>query len=192
METQTDLKTPRKIYAGMLCVVASIILLFRICIFFLLYLFTSRRIIIADGSRLFALSMAVFGFSVPLFGLLAIRDILTNWLYVTNPDYLSINKSLVRRIAYSFLITGLFFAIVTFLLEIFIISHSFLQADFLPALPSIWLIIMALMALVMSYISYRLFTKTSVRLLPRAGAIFGILIAFIAGVAVFLPVLPSF
>jgi hypothetical protein len=186
METQTESKTPKKILAGKLCIAASIILLLRISLFFLCLLFSSRRISISDGLGLYALSMAIFGLVVPFFGLLAIRDILSNWRSVTNPDYVSKNKTMVRRIAYSFLITGLFFALVSLLHEIFVIHVRNIQVDVLPTLPSIWLIIMALMALLMSCISYKLFTKTSVSIRLRIGAIFGIIVGFVAVVSVFL------
>lgn len=176
MDNQSNSDDSQKSCAGKLCVAASMLLLLGISLFILADLF---------GVSV-SLPVAIVGLAVPFLGLLAIRDILSNWRSFTNPDDGPKSESLILKIADRFLLTGLLFAAVSLLLIILGISFEHLQIRRLPALLSIWLIIMALMALVMSCISYKLFTKTSVRILSRIGAIFGIIVGFVAVVAVFL------
>ena len=191
METQTESNTPQKIHAGKLCVVASICLLVGISLFFLCFLlnhyvqpsFHSFEDVFALG---ILLSYALMYFLAPLLGVIAIRDILSNWRFITNPDDGSKSESLIRKTACSFLITGLLFAAISVLPVILEICFENLHIRDLPALLIIWFIIMALMALVMSCVSYKLFTKTSVSIRLRIGAIFGIAVSFVAVVAVFL------
>jgi len=191
METQTDSNTPQKINADNLCIAASIILLLGTSSFFLyLYLLFSMQKYFHNLEVLFRmgcfLSMALVGFVVPLLGLLAIRDIRSNWQLLTNPDSGSKSEDGIRKTAYSFLIAGLLFAVVPLLPIILTIYFLNVRIKYFPAFLSIWLIIMALLALALGCVSYKLFTKTSVRTLPRIGAIFGIIIGFVAVIAVFL------
>jgi hypothetical protein len=65
-----------------------------------------------------------------------------------------------------------------------ILSGS-VQNMLLPDWLSIWPIIIALLALLMGCISYKLFAKTSVQILPRVGSIFSIIISFIAVIVIF-------
>jgi len=169
METQTDSNTPQEILAGKLCIAASISILLGIGLFFLLDLHGG------DGS----LSMVILGLVVPFLGLCAIIDILSKWRSVTNPDN-SKSEGLLLKIADRFLLAGLLFAIVPLVLEILVIFVGIIRTDVLPTLPSIWLIIMALLSLIMSCISYKLFTKTSFRFLSRIGAIFAIFVGLLA------------
>ena len=192
METQIESKIPQKIRAGKLCVATSIILLLGISLFFLCLLLADRFIhtsfhsfedVCALG---ILLSYALMYFLAPLLGVIAIKDILSNWRPVINPDDGSKCERFIRKIAFWFLITGLLFAAISILPAIlgFIVKEVYIRD--LPAFLSIWLIIMALLALVMSFISYKLFTKASVNIWLRVGAIFGIIVSFIAVVAVFL------
>ncbi len=169
METQTESNTPKKILAGKLCIAASISILLGIGLFFLFDLHGG------DGS----LSMVILGLVVPFLGLCAIIDILSKWRSVTNPDD-SKSEGLILKIADRFLLAGFLFAMVSLVLEILVIYVGIIRTDVLPTLPSIWLIIMALLSLIMSCISYKLFTKTSVRILSRIGAIFAIFVGLLA------------
>ena len=169
METQTDSNTPQEIVAGKLCIAASISILLGIGVFFLLDLHGG------DGS----LSMVILGLVVPFLGLCAIIDILSKWRSVTNPDD-SKSEGLILKIADRFLLAGLLFAMVSLVLEILVIYVGIIRTDVLPTLPSIWLIIMAVLSLIMSCISYKLFTKTSIRILSRIGAIFAIFVGLLA------------
>jgi len=191
METQTESNTPRKIRADKFCSVASILLLLGISSFFLYLLlnyFTEQydcNLEDSFGVGVF-LSVAIIYLVVPFLGLFAIRDILSNWGFVTNPDDGSKSETMIRKIAYSFLTAGLLFAAVTLLLIILGISFENLYIRNLPAFLRIWFIAMVLLALVMSCISYKLFTKISVSIPLRIGAIFGIIVSFFAIIAVFL------
>jgi len=118
METQTESNTPRKIRADKFCSVASILLLLGISSFFLYLLlnyFTEQydcNLEDSFGVGVF-LSVAIIYLVVPFLGLFAIRDILSNWGFVTNPDDGSKSETMIRKIAYSFLTAGLLFAAVT-------------------------------------------------------------------------------
>ncbi len=191
METQIDSNTLRKIRAGRFCSFASIILLLGISLFFLcllLHYFTEQYDPIQEDTFSIAVffTIAIIYLVVPFLGLLAIRDILSNWRFVTNPDDGSKSESLICKIAYSFLTAGLLFAAVTLLLIILGISFENLYIRNLPAFLRIWFIAMVLLALVMSCISYKLFTRTSVSIRLRIGAIFGVIVSFFAIIAVFL------
>jgi len=89
METQNESNTQPKIYAGKLCIAASICLLVGISLFFLLEL----------SNEDVSLSFAILGLVVPFLGLLAIGNICSNWRSVTNPDDGSKSKDLIIKIA---------------------------------------------------------------------------------------------
>ena len=171
METQTESKIQDNICAGKLCIAASISILLGIGLFFLFELHSG------DGSC----SMVILGLVVPFLGLCAIIEILSKWRSVTNPDN-SKSEGLIPKIADRFLLAGLLFAIVSLVLELLVISvrNRNMQIYVLPTLPSIWLIIMALLSLVMSSISYKLMKKDSVRILSRASTVFAIFLGLLA------------
>jgi hypothetical protein len=187
MENQTDSKTPQKIYAGKLCIAASICLIVGISSFFLCLLgfhfMDNLEDLFSVGCML---NIGIVGFAVPFLGLLAIIDIHSNWQFLRNPDYSSKNETMILKIAYSFMMSGLIFAIAPLLLIILGIIIGNIYIRLFPALLSIWFIAMVLLALVMSCISYKLFTKTAVSFRPRIVAIFGFVVSIVAMVAVFL------
>jgi hypothetical protein len=168
MQDQTDSNTPQKIHAGKLCIAASISLLLGVFLFFLLDLHSG------DVS----LSFEILGIVVPIFGFLAILNILSYWRSLTNPDNGSKNEGLIIKIADRFLLAGLLFGLLVLVLEFLVIFVGFLRVSGLPTLASIWLITMTLLSLIMSCISYKLYTKTSFRILSRIGAVLAILISF--------------
>jgi hypothetical protein len=170
MNNQSNSDDSQNIHAGKLCFAAFISILLGVGLFFIFEVHS------ADASC----SFVILGLVVPFLGLLAIGNILSNWRSIKNPDYVSKNETMIRKIAYRFLVTGLLFAIVSLVLEILVIFVGIFRTYGLPTLPSIWLIIMALLSLVMSCISYKLFTKTSFRLLSRIGVIVGILVGLLA------------
>lgn len=169
METQKDSNTPHEIVAGKLCIAASISILLGVGLFFLFE--------VHSGDVSF--SMVILGLVAPFLGLLAILNVLSYWRSVTNPDD-SKSEYLILKIADRFMITGLLFAVVSLVLEFLVISVGIMRTDGLPTLPSIWLIIMALLSLIMSCISYKLLKKDSVRILSRASAVFAIFLALLA------------
>jgi hypothetical protein len=192
MDGQTDSNTSQKTRAEKLCTAAVISLVLGISSFILCLLldhfvqpyYRSLEDLFALG---ILLSNAVMYFIAPLLGVIAIKDILSNWYSVTNPDYGSKSEGLIRKIACSFLITGLLFAAISILPSILGISigniHDIID---LPAFLKLWLIIIGLMALVMSCISYKLFAKTTIRIRLRVGVIFGIVVSLVVLLAVFL------
>ena len=175
MDNQSNSDDSQNIYAGKLCIAASICILVGISLFFLFEVHSG------DGSC----SMVILGLVVPFLGFLAILNILSYWRFVTNPDDGPKKENLILKIADRFLITGLVFTLVSLLPLILGIIFGNVYILNLPTLLSIWFILMALLALVMSCISYKLFTKTSVRAFPRVCAIFGIIVSFVAVIAVF-------
>jgi len=191
METQTESKTPRKIRADKLCIAASISLLLGISQLVLCFVlnhfvqpyFRSLEDVFALGIWL---SIAFLCFVVPLLGLIAIINIITDWRFVTNPDDGPQSQALIRKIACRFLITSLLFAIVTLLTVILRILLRPVKNTNLTDLLGIWLIVMALLALAMGFVSYKLFNKTSVRILLRIGAVFSIFLGLIAVVSVYM------
>jgi len=194
METQTDTNASRKTYADnadKLCLAAIVSLLIGISSFFLCLAadrfvqphWRSLEDVFAVGIWL---SIELLCFVVPFLGLIAIINIITDWRLITNPDKDSQSEGLIRKIACRFLITSLLFAIVPLLPVILRILLRPVKNTNLTYLLGIWLIVMALLALVMGFVSYKLFTKTSVRILLRVGAIFSIFLGLIVVVSVFL------
>ncbi|MCP4607285.1 MAG: YihY/virulence factor BrkB family protein [Planctomycetes bacterium] len=191
METQTDSNTQPKLYSGKLCIAASICLLAGISLFFLSLLldhfvqpyYRSLEDVFALG---ILLSMVLTYFLAPLLGVIAIKDVFSNWRSHTNPDDDSKSEGLIRKIACRFLITGLLFAAVSLIPVVLGIFLRSLKNTNFTDLEGIWLIIMTLLALAMSCLSYKLFTKTSVNFKLRIGAIFGIIVGLVAVIAVFL------
>jgi hypothetical protein len=192
MENQNDSNAPPKIYAGKLCIAASISILLGIGLFFPCFLLNRFMkppyYILKDvcGLGIF-LSMALLFFIAPLLGIIAIKDILSKLRSITNPDYISINETAVRKIACNFRSAGLFSALAPFLL--IILGISFKENVYvrdLPVLVKIWFIAMVLMALAMGCISYKIFTKTSARFRQRAGSVLAIAVSLIVVAAVFL------
>ena len=102
METPTEPNPPQEIIAGKLCIVASILILLGVGLFFL---FEAHR---GDGSC----SFLILGLVVPFLGLCAIIEILSKWRSITNPDK-SISEGLILKIADRFLGAGLLFAVVS-------------------------------------------------------------------------------
>ena len=190
METQTDSKTPRKIYAGKLCIAASICLIIGISSFLLsllLHYFMEQYYPkFTDVCVLGILLSYAMYFLAPLLGIIAIKDILSNWWPVTNPEDGSKSKGLSRKIAYSFLIAGVLFAAASLVPVIFTIYSGNVRLRHFPAFLNIWLMMMALLSLTMSCISYKLFKQTFVTIRSRIGAIVGIVVCFVAVAAVFL------
>jgi hypothetical protein len=191
MKAQTDSNTSGKIRADKLCIAASISLLLGISQLVLCFVlnhfvqpyFRSLEDVFALGIWL---SIAFLCFVVPFLGLIAIINIITDWRFVTNPDDGPQSKDLIRKIACRFLITSLLFAIVTLLTVILRILLRPVKNTNLTDLLGIWLIVMALLALAMGFVSYKLFNKTSVRILLRIGAVFSIFLGLIAVVSVYM------
>ncbi|MCP4263054.1 MAG: hypothetical protein GY774_36905 [Planctomycetes bacterium] len=190
METQIKSNSPKKIRAGKFSKAASICLLVGISYFFISLLVGnsvqphdhSFRDICALG---IFLSVAIIFLVAPFLGLLAVRNILSNWRSFTNPDNGSKNEDLIRGMAFRFLVPGLLFAIVSLVPVIFVVTVGHAQFRVFPDLLSIFLIIMTLLSLVMSCISYKLFTKTSISIRLRISAIFVVTVSIFAMVAVF-------
>jgi hypothetical protein len=189
METQSDSNASGKTCTGKLCLAAAVLLVFGVGLFFLslaLDRFVQphwRGIGDAFGCGIWA-SIGLVGIVVPLLGFIAVVDMLSGWRAVTNPDDVPGNESRIRTVARRFVVSSLLFAFVA-ILSIGIIIGG-LGAASVPDLQGIWAIVMALLALVMGFISYRLLAKTSVRLPRRAGAIFSILFGLVAVMVVFL------
>jgi hypothetical protein len=191
MKAKTDSNNSGKIRADKLCIAASISLLLGISQLILCFVlnhfvqpyFRSLEDVFALGIWL---SIAFLCFVVPFLGLIAIINIITDWRFVTNPDDGPQSKDLIRKIARSFLITSLLFAIVSLLPLILIFLLGPMMNTNLTDLLGIWLIVMALLALAMGFVSYKLFNKTSVRILLRIGAVFSIFLGLIAVVSVYM------
>ncbi len=191
MKAKTDSNTSGKIRADKLCIAASISLLLGICLLVLCFVlsifvqpyFRSLVDVFALGIWL---SIPLLCFVVPLLGLIAIINIITDWRFVTNPDDVPQSQSLICKIARRFLITSLLFAMVSLLPVILRILLGPMKNINLPDLLGIWLIVMALLALTMGFVAYKLFTKTSVRILLRIAAIFSIFLGLIAVGSVFM------
>ena len=193
METRTDSDNSKTIITDKLCTSTVISLLLGIC-FFLIY-FVLECVIGAgrDLKGLLALismlaSMMLIYLIAPLLSFIAIANIFCNWRAIVYLDNGEKNKDLIRKIAYRYLIVSILFifstvSLLPVILEIFVGSG---RVRNLPALLSFWLLIMALLALAMGFISYKLFVKTSGRVIYRFAAVLIILTDFVGVVSIFL------
>ena len=190
METQTDTNASRKTYADKLCLAAIVSFLigigsFVLCLVLNFSIQPHRRNLEDVFAIYIWFGLGLICFVVPFLALAAIINILTNWRAVTNPDDGPRSQGILRKTAYNFHITSILFALISLLsVGLGIIIRDF-QISSLPLFGGIWLIVMSLMALVMGFLSYKLFAKASVQFHPNVGAIFSIVISLVAVVIVF-------
>lgn len=113
----------------------------------------------------------------PLLGIFAFVALLRNWRPITRRDDVSHVEGQTRKIARRFLSAAELFAISS-LLPIFFFGSAgeYVKHSSLACFLDIWFTMPALLALVMGCISYKLFAKTSGRVLARIGALFAITI----------------
>jgi len=186
MQENATSYTPLKNLADKLSKAVIVSLLLGICfcfIYFVLeYVIGAGR----DFRGLLALfsmlaSIVLVYFVTPLLSIIAIINIFCNWRSIAYPDNSAKNGGLIHKIAYRYLIASILFVFSTLsLLPIVLeISIGSVQIRNLPAWLSNWLIIIALLALLMGCISYKLFTKTSNRGLARIGATFAIIVGLL-------------
>ena len=190
MGTQTDTNVSRRIYADKLCLAAIVSFLIGICSFFLCLdldsfvhnHWPSFENVYVTGTYLW---FGLICFIVLFLALAAIINVLINWRVVTNPDDSSRSQGLFYKTASNLFITSILFALIS-LLSVFlgIIIRDFQNTNQL-VLGGIWLIVMSLLALVMGFISYKLFTKDSAQFHPRVGAVLSIIISLVAVLVVF-------
>jgi len=186
MENNATFHTLLKSRADKLCLATIVSLLLGICFFFIYFVLEYVIGAGRDFKGLLALfsilaSIALIYFVAPLLSVIAIMNIFCNWRAITNLDNSAKNESLIRKIAYRYLIATLLFVFSTVsLLPIVLeISVGIVQFKNLLAWLNIWLIVMALLALFMACVSYKLFAKTSSRVLMRIGAIFAIFVGLL-------------
>ncbi len=190
METQIDSDDPRKTGAEKLCLAAIISLLFGIGLFFLCLAldrfvqphWRSLEDVFALGTLA---SVGLVGFVVPCFGLFAVVDMLSSWRDTTNPDDGRANEGHIRKIARRFLVCSLLFAMVCLLPPVLVTLMNSGRSANVPGLARLWLLVMALLALGMGVVSYKLLAGISAQFRRRCGAIFSIIISFVAVMVVF-------
>lgn len=169
-------------------------LLLGICFFFI---YIVLEYIIGAGRNLRGLlalfsglaSIVLIYFIAPLISIIAIMYfIFCYWRAIVYPDKSAKNEGLIRKIAYRYLIASILFVFSTVSLLPIVLEASIgsVQIRNLPAWLRIWLIIIALLVFVMGCVSYKLFAKTSVRILPRVGAVFSIIVSLVAVAVLFL------
>ena len=129
------------------------------------------------------IAFVVIGPVVPLFGILAISDMLSHWRDTTRPDHGRPDQGRIQKIAGRFLVCSIIFAIVCLLPTV--LFKAIVNAN-LPCLIDVWFFVMAILAFGMSIISYRLFSLISARLRLCCAAIFSVIVSFGAVSLVFL------
>jgi hypothetical protein len=190
MGTQNKTNISKKIHADKLCLAAIVSFLIGICSFFLCldldrfihqHWPSFENVYVAGTNLWFGLICLV----VPFLALAAIINVLINWRVVTNPDDSSRSQGLLYKTARNFFITSILFALISLLSVLLgIIIRDFQNTNQL-VLGGIWLIVMSLLALVMGFISYKLFTKDSAQFHPHIGVVFSIIISLVAVLVVF-------
>ncbi len=182
METQTDLKIPRKIYADKLCIDAiacSLIGMFMFVFCIILGYITRYNpdtLILAGG---LLVSFALIYIVGPIFGISALIDIIIKWKAITNPDYLSSNNERVYKILKRFITTSLLFSIIVLFVALLALilggrSEYLMQVYFF-----IWFPI-TLIALVMALTSWRLSRRISKVIPVRINVVFAVLLSIAA------------
>jgi len=190
MKTQNKIDISRRIYADKLCLAAIVSFLIGIGLF-LLCLALDRFVhnrwpnfenVYVTGTNL---CLGLIFLVVPFLALAAIINVLTNWRAVTNPDDSSRSQGLLYKTANNFLITSILFALICLLSVALGIIIGEYQTTSLRFFGGIWLISMSLLALVMGFLSYKLFARDSAQFHPHVGAVFSIIISLVAVLVVF-------
>ena len=182
METQTDSKTPQKIYADKLCRDAIACVLFGIflsvfCIF-LGYItrYNPDTLILAGG---LLVSFALIYIVGPIFGLSALIDIKIKWKTITNPDYISSNQERVYIILERFIVTSLLFSIIVLFVALLSLIFGGRSEYIMRAYFFIWFPI-TLIALVMALISWKLSRRIFKEIPARIGVVFAVILSIAA------------
>jgi len=184
METQTDINPSRESYTDMPCFAAIVSLLiglgsFGFFLIILLLEWDSRSQIFEFGfSSLYPIILLSVFLAAPFFGLLAVWNILAHWRFVTSPND-SREDSRIRKTAGRFLVASFLFSVAGLLRIIFGMINERIQGAMSKTLFSMWFIVTALLALSMGLICFRLYVKTSSRILTRIVASFAIICGFV-------------
>ena len=169
MQDQTDSNTPQEIHAGKLCNTVIISLLLGIGFLFIYILLEyvigagrDLRGVIALFSGLASL-MLIYCIA-PLLTIIAVLHIFLNWSFIKNIGNFVKDESLIRKISFKYLIAS--FLLVLSVVFILPLDLAFFFGDVQIRNFPFWLIIIALLAVVMGFVSYKLFTQTSGRIQP--------------------------
>jgi len=183
METKSGSNASGNICTGKLCLAAVAALPIGIGLFFLTLVFNR---FLGD---FFALgiwaSIGLVGLVVPCIGLVAVVVMLWNWRDTTNPRNGRANEGHIRKTAHRFLVCSLVFAAACLLPPVLVALMSSGQSVNVPGLAGLWLLAMALLALSMGVLSYKLFAGIFSQFRRRSGAILSILISFVAVIVMF-------
>ncbi len=189
MSTQTNTNVSRVAYAGGLCSAAIASLLLGLGLFalsltldrFVQPYYRSLEDVFAVG--IWA-AIAILGFVAPLLGASAVIAVASDWKSITNPQDGLMRRDLIAKMSRRFLINSLIFAAVSPMGLGFATIPG--RSANLTGMEYIWLTVISLLALTMGYISYKLFAKASIKMLPRVGALLAIVVSLCAVVVVLL------
>jgi len=182
METQTDSKTPRKIYADKLCISSIACVLFGIllsvfCIFLAFITRYNPDTLIIFGGLLVPI---IFIYVVaPIFGIFALIDIKVKWRTLTNPNYISSNRECVYTILERFIITSLLFSIIVLFVALLALIFGGTSEYIMRAYFFIWFPI-TLIALVMAFTSLKLSRRILKESPLRISVVFTVLLSIAA------------
>ncbi len=187
MENEPKSSFPQKYFAYKLCKGAIACVLFGIFLsvfcFFLAYItrYNPDTLILFGG---LLVSFTFIYFVAPIFGIFALIGITVKWKTITNPDYISSNQERVFITVNKFIIASLLFSSTVFLPAMFLFFSQRTKNIVMPILYSICLFLIALIALIMAFISYRLLKRISANISVRIGSVFSVFLGLIAMVVV--------